>query len=119
MRFLEAMHLHGGRHVKRLGPSVGPIVWKISRLPGIQWWPRYSRQMGFKYKGRHYKGRYAHTGGGRLEIVRVLGMRDGPMVAIIDSLDTAMTLNLQASLDRLLESLKKIVVEAVKKNRFD
>lgn len=99
MAFLEKMHEHGGRHVKRLGPSVGPLVWKISQLPGVQWWPHYKRQMGFSYRGRYYKGRYSHKRGGRLEIVEVVGNKDGNVIVTVEGLAAAMGLNLQAQLD--------------------
>jgi hypothetical protein len=99
MAFLDLMHDHGGRHVKRLGPAVGPLVWKISQLPGVEWSRRYTRQMGFSYGGRHFKGRYSHHGGGRLEIVEVLGKEDGDVVAMVEGLAAAMGLNLQAQLD--------------------
>src|SRR5690242_10432156 len=82
MTFLKLMH-EQYPHVRRLGPSVGPIVWKISRLPGVEWWRRYSRQMGFSYRGRHFKGRYSHHGGGRLEIIEALGNQDGGAVATV------------------------------------
>jgi hypothetical protein len=99
MAFLDKMHDHGGRHVKRLGPSVGPLVWKISQLPGVQWEKRYSRQMGFSYRDRYFKGRYTHSWGGRLEVVELLGREDGSVVVIINGLDEAMTLDLQSKLD--------------------
>src|SRR5205807_2117796 len=85
--FLDKMHEHAGRHVKRLGPSVGPIVWKISTLPQVVWDKKYSRQMRFVYQDRYFKGRYSHLNGGRLEIVEVLGKEDGETVAKIDGLD--------------------------------
>lgn len=97
--FIDLMHDHGGRHVKRLGPAVGPLVWKISQLPGVQWWKRYTRQMGFSYRGRNFKGRYSHHGRGRLEIVEVLGKQDGPIVVMVGGLADVMGLNLQAQLD--------------------
>lgn len=98
--FLDLMHDHGGRHVKRLGPAVGPLVWKISQLSGVQWWRRYTKQMGFSYGGRYFKGRYSHQGGGRLEIVEVLGNQDGAVVLTVSGLADAMRLNLQAQLEQ-------------------
>lgn len=99
VKFLELMHEQGGRHVKRLGPAVGPIVWKISQLPNVQWRERYRRQMGFTYGDRNFKGRYSHRQGGRLEIVEVLGKKDGEVVATIDGLNTAMTIDVRQRLD--------------------
>lgn len=99
MAFLDKMHDHGGRHVKRLGAAVGPLVWKISQLPGVQWERRYSRQMGFAYRNRYFKGRYSHIGGGRLEILELLGRQDGPVVVTANGLNDAMTLDLQRQLD--------------------
>jgi hypothetical protein len=64
--FLDLMHDHGGRHVKRLRPVVGPLVCKINRLPGVTWRRRYTRQMGSSYKGRHFEARYSRQGGARL-----------------------------------------------------
>lgn len=103
MGFLSAMH-ERYPHVRRLGPSVGPVIWKIGRLPGVKWWPRYTRQMGFSYKGRYFKGRYSHEGGGRLEIVEAVGNQDGSTVTMIKGLDAAMQLDLQADLDQFMKS---------------
>lgn len=58
MAFLDLMHEHGGRHVKRLGPAVGPLVWRISELPGVRWSRRYTRQLGYSYGARYFKGLY-------------------------------------------------------------
>ena len=100
--FLDLMHAHGGRHVKRLGPAIGPMVWKISRLPGAQWWQRYMRQMGFTYRDRFFKGRYSHQSGGRLEIVEVIGRQDGRTAVTIGGLNDAMDIELQSRLDRFI-----------------
>jgi len=103
MKFLDRMHQHGARHVKRLGPAIGPIVWKISRLPNVEWWRRYTNQMGFAYNGRYFKGRYSHEDGGKLEIVEVLGKEDGGVIATINGLDAAMRLDLKAQIDQFTQ----------------
>lgn len=102
MKFLELMHEHGATHVKRVGPAIGPIVWKISRLPNVEWWKRYSRQMGFSYKDRYFKGRYSHKQGGILEIVEVVGREDGQTVVTIKGLDDAMKLDLKSRIDQFI-----------------
>lgn len=102
MAFLKLMH-DQYPHVRRLGPSVGPVVWKISKLPGGQWWPRYTRQMGFSYAGRYFKGRYSHKGGGQLQIVEALGNQDGKVVVGIKGLDAVMQLDLKAQLDQFIQ----------------
>lgn len=103
VQFLELMHEQGGRHVKRLGPAVGPIVWKISQLPNIQWRKSYRRQMRFTYGKSNFKGRYSHSQKGRLEIVEVRGKKDGEVVATIDGLNTAMTMDLRQRLDGFIQ----------------
>jgi len=105
--FLDQVHGHGGRHVKRLGPAVGPIVWKISRLPRVQWWRRRTRQMGFRYRGRYFKGRYSHAGRGRLEIVEVLGTLDRSVALMVAGLDEAMRVELKQRLDRFIKRRPK------------
>lgn len=103
VKFLDSMHKHGARHVKRLGPALGPIVWKISKLPNVQWSIKYRNQMGFTYGNRNFKGRYSHPEGGRLEIVERLGKKDGEVVATIDGLNTAMTIDLRQRLDEFIQ----------------
>jgi hypothetical protein len=56
--------------------------------------------MGFAYNGRYFKGRYNHEGGGKLEIVEVLGREDGDVVVTINGLDAAMSLDLEAQMDQ-------------------
>ena len=102
MAFLDKMHQNGGLHVKRLGPSIGPLVWKISHLPNVKWEKRYSRQMGFLYRKRYFKGRYSHSGGGRLEIVEILGKEDGPVIFTAKGLDDAMNVDIQSELDNFI-----------------
>lgn len=101
-RFIELMQLHGAPHVKRLGPSVGPLLWKIAQLPGVEWVERRTRQVKFIYGGWTFKARFSHRNGGQLEIVQMLGTADGDVVAEICGLDAAMTVDLECVLNEFL-----------------
>jgi len=58
LMFLDKINQHGGRHVRRLGPAIGPLIWKINKLAPIS--VRTARQAAFPYGGHTFKVRYSH-----------------------------------------------------------
>ena len=54
-------------------------------------------------KDRYFKGRYSHQQGGKLELVEVIGRKDGDVVATINGLDAAMKLDLKARIDQFIQ----------------
>jgi len=102
IRFLDYLYQNYGqaRHVKRLAPSIAPIIWKIHQFakPSLN----RIRQIRFDYGGHRFKGRYSHHGGGRLEIVETVGRRDGRTVCVVRNLTDAMTIDLQQVLNGFL-----------------
>ncbi len=104
MRFLDYLYQNYGnvRHVKRMAPSIGPMVWKLYQIAQ----PSLSRirQIRFSYGGHQFKGRYSHHQGERLEIVEMVGRRDGRTVCTIRNLTQAMTIDLQQCLDNFVRT---------------
>lgn len=102
VRFLRLVLAHGAPHVVRLGPSIGPLIWGIVRLPGIVWLPSRTRQVRFLYRERYFKGRFNHKGRGRLEIVETHGTVDGAVVIQVRGLNDVMALNIEQVLNEYL-----------------
>jgi len=104
IRFLDYLFRNYGqaRHIKRMAPSIGPIIWKLYQIAPLSL--NRIRQVRFKYRDHQFKGRYSHHGRGRLEIVETIGRRDGRSVCIIHNLTEAMTIDIQARLDQVLDS---------------
>jgi len=104
IRFLDYLYANYGnqRHIKRMAPSIGPIIWKIHQLaqPSLN----RVRQVRFSYRDHQFKGRYSHHHRGRLEIVETVGRRDGRTVCIISNLTEAMEINLRRVLDDFIAS---------------
>jgi len=104
IRFLDYLYRNYGnvRHVKRMAPSIGPVVWKLFQItqPSLN----RIRQIRFDYGEHRFKGRYSHRGGGRLEIVETVGRRDSRTVCVITNLTEAMTIDLRQQLDDFLRS---------------
>ena len=102
IRFLDYLYENYGdaRHVKRMAPSVGPVIWKLSQLARLS--ITHTRQIRFNYRNRRFKGRYSHHERGKLEIVEVVGRRDGRTVCTIRNLTDAMSINIRQILDQFL-----------------
>lgn len=104
IRFLDYLYTNYGdaRHIKRMAPSIGPVIWKIYRIaqPSLN----RIRQVRFNYRNRVFKGRYSHHHGGSLEIVEVIGRRDGKSVCRIKNLTEAMEINLKRTLDSFINT---------------
>jgi len=102
MRFLDYLYANYGdaRHVKRMAPSIGPLVWKLLQLAPLSL--NRTRQIKFRYRDHEFKGRYSHHDHGRLEIVEVIGRRDGRTVFVIRSLNEVMTIDVRQTLDGFL-----------------
>jgi len=102
IRFLDYLYdnYRNERHIKRMAPSIGPIIWKIFQIshPSLN----RVRQIRFSYRDHVFKARYSHHNNGMLEIVEVVGRRDRRTVCRIRNLTEAMNLNLRESLDTLL-----------------
>lgn len=111
-RFLDLMQLHGAAHVKRLGPSVGPLLWKIAQLPGVIWQPRRTRQVKFEYGGWAFKARFSHRNHGQLEIVQTRGTMDWKVVVEIRGLQDVMALDLEQTLNEFLVTPQPMTVAA-------
>lgn len=99
IRFLDYLYDNYGdtRHIKRMAPSIGPIIWKLCQLAPLSL--THTRQIRFDYRGHRFKGRYSHHGGGRFEIVETIGRRDGRNVCTIRNLTDAMSIDMQQTLD--------------------
>lgn len=104
IRFLDYLYdnYRGQRHIKRMAPSIGPIVWKIHQIaqPSLN----RIRQVKFSYRNHTFKGRYSHHQGGQLEIVETIGRRDSRTVLRIRNLTEAMETDLRAVLDQFIGS---------------
>jgi hypothetical protein len=91
------------RHIKRLAPSIGPLVYKIYNISQEKY-KGHARQIRFGYKGRWFKARYSHEDGGRLEIVEFKGKQDVKIAVKIRNLSEAMKLDLNSVLDNYLQN---------------
>lgn len=102
IRFLDYLYDNYGdqRHIKRMAPSIGPVIWKMFQIanPSLN----RVRQIRFSYANHMFKGRYSHHHNGLLEIVEVIGRRDGRTVCRIGNLTEAMELDLQEALDNFI-----------------
>lgn len=100
MRFLDYLYRNYGnaRHIKRLAPSIGPIIWKLYQIAPLSL--NRTRQIRFNYQQYKFKARYSHRDGGRLEIVETIGRRDGRTVCMVRNLTEAMTIDIQQTLNR-------------------
>ena len=101
-RFLDYLYRNYGdeRHIKRMAPSIGPIIWKLYQIAPLSL--NRIRQIKFDYEGHQFKGRYSHHDRGRLEIVEIVGRRDGRTVCVVRNLTEAMTIDMRQTLDRFL-----------------
>ena len=99
MRFLDYLYdnYRDQRHIKRMAPSIGPVIWKIFQIshPSLN----RVRQIKFNYRSHRFKCRYSHHERGRFEIVEQIGRRDGRTVCIVRNLTEAMELDLEGLLN--------------------
>lgn len=102
IRFLDHLYKNYGnaRHIKRMAPSIGPIIWKLYQIAPLSL--NRIRQIKFDYEGHQFKGRYSHHNRGQLEIVETVGRRDGRTVCVVRNLTEAMTIDMKQTLDRFL-----------------
>lgn len=104
IRFLDYLYANyrDAKHIKRMAPSIGPIIWKIFQVaqPGLN----RIRQIKFIYRNHTFKGRYSHHRGGMLEVVETIGRRDGRTVFRIHNLTEAMEINLRRALDDFISA---------------
>lgn len=102
IRFLDYLYENYGdaRHIKRMAPSIGPVIWKLFQVAPLSL--NRVRQIKFSYQGHLFKVRYSHHNRGRIEIVEMIGRRDGRTVCIIRNLTDAMTIDIQQTLNDFL-----------------
>jgi len=102
IRFLDYLYKNYGdaRHIKRIAPSIGPIIWKLYQITPLSL--NRTRQIKFNYGAHQFKGRYSHRDYGRLEIVETIGRRDGRTVCVIRNLSEAMTIDIRQTLNSFL-----------------
>ena len=102
IRFLDYLYGNYGdaRHIKRMAPSIGPIIWKLYQIAPLSL--NRIRQIRFNYQGHQFKGRYSHHNRGLIEIVESIRRRDGRTVCRVRNLTEAMTINFQQTLDNFL-----------------
>jgi len=90
-------------HIYRVAPFIGPVLWKIFQVSDEKPEKRYKRIINFKYRDWNFRAKYNHEDKGRIDIFEVIRGKNVGMVAIIQHLSEAMSLELRASLEKYVD----------------
>jgi hypothetical protein len=71
------------RHVRKVGPWLGPLVAGIEKVK-VDWWIPRSRQLHFETaEGRRYKAKYTHADSGVIDIIEIAKDRGEEEIGLV------------------------------------